>query len=178
MRNLHIGGEEKEVHKDWEIFTIQDVDYADHVGNANDMSRFEDETFDRIYCSHVLEHFDYNEELLNTLKEWYRILKKGCRLYVSVPDMDRLCELFLDKTISLQDRLNIIRMIFGGHTNKYDYHYVCFDTEVLHLMLKQAGFNKVWKVDQLGYFKDDSLGNWQSGKGIIEGLSLNMVGEK
>jgi predicted SAM-dependent methyltransferase len=179
MRNLHIGGEEEDVSEDWEILNVIDADYVDHVGNAKDVSRFEDNAFDNIYCSHVLEHIDYHEELLKTLQGWYRILRPKGRLWISVPNMDRLCELFLDKKKhGLRDRLSIVRMIFGGHTNKYDYHYVCFDTDILLLMMKQAGFEKIWKLDKFGFFKDSSLGNWKSEKGIIKGLSLNVVGEK
>ena len=56
-RQLHIGG--TTVKQGWEILNAIDNEGVDHVGNAMDLSRFESDTFDRIYGSHVLEHFDY-----------------------------------------------------------------------------------------------------------------------
>ena len=71
-RKLHIGGQVKV--DGWEVFNAIDADYVDHVGNAKDLSRFADETFAEIYASHVLEHFDYKDELVHVLKEWRRVL--------------------------------------------------------------------------------------------------------
>jgi predicted SAM-dependent methyltransferase len=78
-RRLHIGG--KCAHPDWEIINAVAGPNVDHLGNAKDLSRFEDETFFELYASHVLEHFDYSNELNVVLREWYRVLKPGGRLY-------------------------------------------------------------------------------------------------
>lgn len=43
---------------------------------------FENEQFERIYCSHVLEHV---KDLFGTLDELLRILKKGGVIHVRVP---------------------------------------------------------------------------------------------
>ena len=116
-RNLHIGG--NEVKNDWEIFNIIDEPYVDHVGNAKDMSAFEDASFDTLYASHVLEHFDYFSELEAVLDEWYRILKPGGKLYISVPDIEVLGQLLADDTLSFMDRFKVMRMMFGGQSNPY-----------------------------------------------------------
>ena len=85
-KNLHIGGKQK---KDgWEILNAVPGPWVDHVGNANDVSQFENDTFAQIYASHVVEHFDYKDELLSTLKEWYRIMEPGGKIFISVPDID------------------------------------------------------------------------------------------
>ena len=54
---LHIGGQEK--HPEWKIFDIEKRDEVDYVGDASDLSQFEDESIEAIYASHVLEHFYY-----------------------------------------------------------------------------------------------------------------------
>ena len=180
MRNLHIGG--KIVHKDWEIFNIEDAEWVDHVGNAVDLSRFEDETFDAVYASHVLEHFDYNslagDSLHHAMAEWKRVLKIGGKLFLSVPNLDRLCELFLDKTLPFDDRVQVMRMIYGGHTNEHNYHYVGFDKDLLLSVFAEAGYKKVWHIKNFGIFDDSSLGNWQASKKIYSGVSINFVAEK
>ena len=65
-RRLHLGGT---VRTDgWEVFNAIPGDHVDHKGNANDLSRFTNGTFDELYGSHIVEHFDYKDELLATLR--------------------------------------------------------------------------------------------------------------
>jgi predicted SAM-dependent methyltransferase len=45
---------------------------------------FEDETVDELYASHLLEHFDYREPVL---EEWHRVLKLGGNITLIVPDL-------------------------------------------------------------------------------------------
>jgi Uncharacterized protein conserved in bacteria len=171
-RKLHIGGQEKK--EGWEIFDALKSEIVDHVGNAKDLSRFEDETFDIIYSSHVLEHFDYKRELLEVLKEWKRVLKTNGKLYISVPDLDVLSHLFtMKEKFDINTRFLIMRMIFGGHITEYDYHYTGLNFEFLDSFLAQVGFTKVYKVNNLGLFNDTSYSS-------IEGIpiSLNVIATK
>ena len=154
-RKLHIGGEH--AHPDWEIFNIQKGPNVDHIGDAKDLSRFEDETFDELYASHVVEHFDYNGQLLGVLKEWYRVLKPEGKLYISVPDMDVLCQLFREcKGWGPKASFEIMRVMFGGHIDQYDYHYVGFDYNILAAFLNQAKFQKLKRVKSFAIFEDAS----------------------
>jgi predicted SAM-dependent methyltransferase len=171
-RRLHIGGEIFDAN--WEIFNIQPGPHTDHVGDAKDLSRFENETFDELYASHVVEHFDYNGPLLEAFKEWHRILKPEGKLYISVPNMDVLCQLFRKrKELKLKDRFQIMRMMFGGHTDQYDYHYVGLDFDILTAFLGQAKFRRVEQVMDLGVFRDTSL---LRVAGVL--ISLNVIAFK
>ena len=155
IRKLHIGG--KAFHPEWEILNTVPAKSVDHVGDAKDLSRFGDEIFSEIYASHVLEHFDYVSELDAVLKEWTRVLKPGGKLYISVPDMDKLASLFLMKDkLNLQKRFDVLRMMFGGQTSSYDYHKVGFNREILEIFLIKAGFINLRVVDDFGIFKDTS----------------------
>ena len=171
-RRLHIGGQLR--HPDWEVFNIQPGPHVDHVGDAKDLSLFEDETFDELYASHVVEHFDYNGPLLEAFKEWYRILKPEGKLYISVPNMDVLCQLFRKrKELELKDRFQVMRMMFGGHIDQYDYHYVGLDFDILTAFLGQAKFKRVKHVEDLGVFQDTSTLRL---KGVP--ISLNIIAFK
>jgi len=48
---------------------------------------FEEGTFDLVYHSHLLEHIDH-EQVLDFLRECYRVLKRGGVLRVVVPDLE------------------------------------------------------------------------------------------
>lgn len=154
-RNLHIGG--SFAHAGWEVFNAIAGGHVDHVGNANDLSRFADNTFNRVYASHVLEHLDYAAELALTLNEWKRVLNPGGTLFLSVPDLDILAKLILDKErLSLEERFMVMRMIFGGHVNQFDYHYVGLNEEFLTEFLQATGFASIVRVESLGFFTDTS----------------------
>jgi len=168
-RRLHIGGEQP--HPDWEIFNIQKGPNVDHVGDAKDLSRFENQTFDELYASHIAEHFDYNGPLQKVLKEWRRVLKPNGRLYLSTPDMDVLCRLFtMRERFTFQERFEIMRIMFGGHIDQYDYHHVGIFGDLLTALLPEAGFQKVLRVKYFEIFEDASAR-------CIEGIpiSLNVI---
>jgi predicted SAM-dependent methyltransferase len=153
---LHIGGQEK--HPDWKIFDIEKREEVDYVGDASDLSQFEDESIEAIYASHVLEHFYYgvNNELAFTLSEWYRVLKEGGQLMISVPDIRTLCWLYTKPEIGIQERFGIMRMMFGGQINQYDVHKVGFDFDILCYYLAEVGFAECQRVPEFNLFKDCS----------------------
>jgi len=171
-RKLHIGG--KVATPGWEIINAIPGSYVDHLGNANDLSRFPKDCFDVIYASHVVEHFDYNGELLSTLREWNRVLKMFGRLYVSVPNIDVLARLLLAKDrLSKDERFFVMRMIFGGHIDAHDYHFVGLNEEFLRDFLTTAGFSSIKKVETFNIFQDTSCMIFKD-----ELISLNLVAKK
>jgi predicted SAM-dependent methyltransferase len=171
-RRLHIGGKTRA--EGWEVLNAVPGPCVDHVGNANDLSRFENETFEEIYASHVVEHLDYTGELQRTLREWHRVLRPGGRLSISVPDLDVLAGLLLDKKgLSVEDRFFVMRMLFGGHVDEYDYHVVGLNEDFLAAFLFEAGFTRMGRVPGFGLFNDTSA---MAFKGVP--ISLNFLAVK
>ncbi len=171
-RRLHIGG--KVVHPDWEVLDALPGHHVNHVGNANDLSRFPNGTFAALYASHVAEHFGYQDDLHKALREWHRVLKPDGLLLVSVPDMDVLAELFLlRESLTTRDRFEVMRMMFGGQTDSHDFHYVGLNEEFLVHFLKSAGFTDVRRVDEFSMFNDSSAFRF---KGVP--ISLNLVARR
>jgi predicted SAM-dependent methyltransferase len=169
---LHIGGTSKS--DGWEVLNATPAPYVDHVCNANDLSHFPDKTFIEIYASHVVEHLDYKNELKDTLTGWNRVLVPGGRVFVSVPDLDVLARLVLDKSkLTVDERFFVMRMIFGGHLDKYDYHVVGLNEEFLAGFLRDSGFVNIKRVQEFDLFKDTSTMLF---KGIA--ISLNIIAEK
>jgi predicted SAM-dependent methyltransferase len=154
-RKLHIGGTVPRA--GWEILNANPAACVDHVGKAEDLSRFEDHTFAEIYASHVLEHLGYQSALSAALAEWHRVLKPGGLLMVSVPDLDTLCDLFSRRDgLSSEERFQLMRMMFGGQIDSFDFHYVGLNEEFLSSFLKTAGFASLERVTGFGLFQDCS----------------------
>jgi predicted SAM-dependent methyltransferase len=171
-RRLHIGGQVRT--PGWEVLDANAGPSVDHVSNASDLHIFEDNSFDQIYASHVVEHFDYQNQLIESLKEWCRVLTPAGILCVSVPDLDVLARLFVDRTLlSAQDRFLVMRMIFGGHIDKYDYHLVGLNEEFLTGYLQAAGFTDMRRIKDFGLFHDTSSMRLKEIP-----ISLNMVAVK
>ena len=156
VRRLHIGAN---VRKDgWEVFNIVPSAIVDHVGDARELSRFLDNTFYELYASHVLEHFDYLNEVTAVLLEWKRVLVPGGRLMISVPNLDALCYLYShEKVTTLEDKYTLMRLIFGAHSDPHDHHNSGFSPELLTKYLVEAGFELVETLDDFGLFKDCSV---------------------
>ncbi|MGI9344168.1 MAG: class I SAM-dependent methyltransferase [Gammaproteobacteria bacterium] len=171
-RRLKIGSDVRA--PGWELFNAIPGPDVDHVGDAKDMSQFPDDTFDQVYASHVLEHFDYTGDLSVALAEWHRILEPGGQLLLSVPDLDTLAEMFIAKDkLNVDERFFVMRMIFGGHTNEFDYHVVGLNEEFVRGYLRQAGFNNATRVAEFGLFNDTSAMLF---KGVR--ISVNLIAEK
>jgi FkbM family methyltransferase len=171
-RRLHIGA--LQPFPGWETLNAQPLPSIDHVGDAADLSRFPDNTFEALYASHVLEHFDYRDAVLAVLKEWHRVITPGGRLFVSVPDLDIIARMICDRVrFTAQDRFNCTRMLLGGHVDPYDYHKVLFNEEILAHFLLKAGFDSVLRGAEFGFFDDTSSMRFKG-----ELISLNLVAVK
>lgn len=171
-RRLHIGGKQRS--DTWEILNVKPAPLVDHVCNANDLSRFANETFAVIYASHVLEHLDYKGELASALKEWRRVLEPGGQVFISVPDLDVLARFLVAKAgMTTDERFFVMRMLFGGHTDAHDYHVAGLNEEFLTRFLREAGFTNIRRVSEFGLFDDASS---QEFNGVR--VSLNMIAEK
>ena len=91
-RYLHIGCGNVILPKPFENLDTRPLEGVDHVSEAFPLP-FEDNTFDLVYSSHVLEHF----EKINTqaiVNEWVRILKPGGMIRLSVPSLENLIKIY------------------------------------------------------------------------------------
>lgn len=150
---LHIGGEQTK--EGWKLLNIQPKAGVDFVGNISDLSQFKDNSIKEIYASHVFEHVK-QIDTLNTLKGIYRVLEPKGILYISVPDMDILCRMFIDQNTSIENKVHIMKMMFGGQVDAYDFHYMGWNQDFLFDYLKTVGFSEGKRVESFNLFEDTS----------------------
>lgn len=167
-KRLHVGGKVRK--EGWTNLNALPSPEVDHVGDVRDLSAFETASYDMVYASHVLEHLGYMKDLPAVLKELARILKPGGRLLVSVPDLETIMKLFLHKENDSRGRFQLMRMLYGGQVDAYDFHFVGLTDEFLAGFLGESGFSEVYRVPELGLFDDTSKLKF---RGVF--ISLNMV---
>ena len=111
--------------------------------------------------------------MFKTLKGIHRVLKDGGKFYVSVPDMDILCKLYLDPKINLKNKIEVMRMIYGGQVDEFDFHYFGWNMPLLETFFKDAGFKKFERVKSFSLFNDTSEFSFN---GVP--ISLNVIAYK
>jgi hypothetical protein len=123
---LHIGGKIKK--DDWKILNIQNKEGVDFIGDISDLSQFEEESINEIYASHVFEH---------------------------VPQKKISYATKIGKTEG-EIKMHVLRIIFGGQTDQYDFHYFGWNFGFLKSALIKAKFTKIEKVINFNLFEDTS----------------------
>ena len=114
-------------------------------GNYAQRITMPDGCIEEIRASHVLEHIA-RAETLPTLKEWRRVLKPGGRLFVAVPDFDKV-------VCAMEQNLpdpNLEAYIMGGQTDVHDFHCAIFNDGKLRNLLEMAGFQRIAEVGKEG----------------------------
>ena len=103
-------------------------------------------TVSEIYSSHCLEHFPH-VKTLDVLKEWRRVLKRGGKLYISVPDIDA-CVVLINK-FGFNEYIR--NLMYGDQGYDLAYHYTIFNFSALARLCCDAGFDDVRRIDQMPY---------------------------
>ena len=148
-----------------------------YIRNIEDLSLFKDKTVDLIYASHCLEHFSHLM-ISRVLSEWYRTLKPGGILRLSVPDFDLLLYIYRDN----KNEINaILEPLMGVQNGKYHFHNSIFNKNSLTSFLHAAGFQEVreWVP---GSSELTTFSDWSGRKLSVNGkeypVSLNLEGVK
>jgi predicted SAM-dependent methyltransferase len=116
--------------------------------------------FTDIVSQHVIEHLQYDPQVIDLFFDCFRLLQPGGRITLSCPDMEKLCRAYLedgcaaiDKGLKrhwpradlpgfpLQHRLNYYFHQAGQHKNLMDFG-------MLKWALEHAGFTEVQHVQE------------------------------
>ncbi|SBT09758.1 hypothetical protein PROAA_3420001 [Candidatus Propionivibrio aalborgensis] len=170
LMKLHIGG--KEPKEGWKILNALDFEGVDFVGNVRDLSAFPDACCEKVYASHVMEHVG-QRDFVDTLKGIHRILCENGELYFSVPDLETLCRLFIRPELDRESRYHVMRMMFGGQIDDFDFHYIGLTCEFMTYFFNLAGFSSARRVESFGIFNDTS-----DYRPYGVPISLNMIARK
>lgn len=156
----------------------RDLPGVDVIAQVDKLARFEDNSVDLIYACHVLEHFP-RRDTQRVLKEWYRVLKPGGSLRLSVPDFEAVVIVW-EKTRNLA---LVLGHLVGGQDYPGNVHYMVFDFTYLSTLLSEVGFRRIrkydWRQTLHKDYDDRSQGYYphlDKEHGIL--MSLNMEADK
>jgi len=122
---------------------IPGIDYPKK--DARDLSFLPEEMFSYIYACHVLEHIP-RSDTFKTICEWYRVLKFGGMIRISVPDWDATV-MYYQRTHDLENCLN---WIYGGREKEVldeFTHRRIFNLVNIRALLYEAGFKRIELYD-------------------------------
>jgi predicted SAM-dependent methyltransferase len=119
---------------------------ADVIWDLRHKLPFDDSCFDKVYCSHVLEHFSYHD-LQGLLREVHRVLRPGGQFLIAVPDASIYVDAYMGKrdvdvlmqykpAVASMKSMDVLNYIFymDGH------HRFMFDAENLAFHCESVGF--------------------------------------
>ncbi len=119
----------------------------DIVADAKEIP-IRDNYYKEILAHSILEHFGKREHL-NYLKEWYRVLKNGGKLVLSVPDVQRVAKKVL--STSHQKQYEAINLLYGEQDFKENTHKWGFTEKSLKATLEQIGFKNFKRLRSKRY---------------------------
>jgi predicted SAM-dependent methyltransferase len=129
-----------------------DLDNGSHIDYPNtDMSKlsmFKDNEVDLIYNCGTFEYFDL-QDAPKVLQEWYRVLKPGGVLQISVPDFESVVKVYLSNGKDILGE-GILGLIYGrwpikdiNNDDQILYHKMIYDFKSLSNILSKAGFKNI-----------------------------------
>jgi predicted SAM-dependent methyltransferase len=142
MEKLEIGSGTKPM-PGYLHFDIRDDVEADVVGDARALP-FEEGQFEEVFTRFFLEHV-LRKDARVALSEMFRVLKKGGKLEIIVPNIAYFFRLFLEETG--QKKEWALNKIYGFENYGEDHHFFGYDAETLAKYLKEAGFIKIEKIE-------------------------------
>ena len=133
---------------------------------------FNDNSFNLVYSSHILEHFPRNETE-ELIREWVRVIKEGGELRLSVPSIEQLILIYKES----KKLETIIGPLYGGQDHSFNFHHTIFDEPALKGLMLKCGLVAIHRWD----FKRTSHGDiWDYSQAETYDIpiSLNIAGRK
>lgn len=152
------------------------VDICDDIAR---LEKIADGSVDLIYACHALEHFSH-VDAVKVLQRWFEVLKPGGEMRVSVPDIDRIVNIYKRNWKHFQTPGNSpwIGLIYGGQDDPYDFHKTGFNYCWMKHLLENIGFVDVREYAHEPHFVSGARDASMAKEPFGEYLSLNVVCRK
>ncbi len=123
----------------------------DYRGDVRQLP-FDDNSFDIVFSSHVLEHLG-RHETIPVLKEWIRILRSDGELRLVLPNIEwAAIQLVSGPPLGRDPKLSndIMNVFYGAQSSEYDFHKTGFTEQKIRQILSELDF-EVTHYEEQGY---------------------------
>jgi len=111
----------------------------DKVSDIRDLSWVKNDSCEVVRMSHIIEHFK-ESEIINILKECFRILENQGILEIYCPDAKKIAADYVEEKIDCGE---FSRLLFGNQDYIENLHKEAIDRLRLDNMVKEVGFEIV-----------------------------------
>jgi len=132
-----------------------DIVSGDIYLNAERRMPFKANTFDFIFCEHLIEHL-IKESGLKFLKECHRILKTGGVIRITAPDLEKIIDLYYDRNKYVKRQELIEKYgkgaqlqpceLFNDYMHNWGHKFI-YDKNLIALTLATIGFTDITFCD-------------------------------
>ena len=173
---LHLGCGSKHIDGFINI-DARELPEVDEIDDVKTLVKFDKESINLIYASHILEHIT-RLEYTNVLSRWYDLLKKDGILRIAVPDIEKVFEHY-----SINKDLRSLRgFLWGGQSYGFNYHYCGWDFKTLCEDLESVGFKDIriynWRETEHSHIDDFSqcyLPHMDKDNGMLMSLNIECI---
>lgn len=135
--------------KGWVNIDIDEKVNPDIVADVKELNMFEDEAVDEMECCHLFEHLTYLDAV-NALREWHRVLRRGGKLFLELPNLERCIEILYNKEGQEAENLAMVGL-YGYNLDIEKYgtpmvHKYGWTPKTLSDELKKLGFGEIREV--------------------------------
>jgi predicted SAM-dependent methyltransferase len=126
-------------HRSWTNVDFTGIKNEVMAHNLLDGIPFSDHTYDVIYHSHVLEHFN-KDDGETFLRECFRVLVKGGTIRIAVPDLERIAREYL---------ANLKNALLGNESAKHNYEWIKLELYDQTVRNQSGGFMRSYLMEEL-----------------------------
>lgn len=136
---LNLGaGEDQRKGENWVNFDIRPLEGIDVVGDIRILP-FKDGEFEKVLAMDVVEHIT-RFELPIVLSEIYRVLAKGGKAIIKMPNLDTIIRRYVAKEIGI---LEFVRLIYGDAEYEENVHKTGANPELMKSLLIELGITNI-----------------------------------
>jgi predicted SAM-dependent methyltransferase len=133
---------------------------------------FPDGSVSEILSNHSIEHILW-PKLSFAIKDWWRVLVPGGRIFLRTPDLEYICQSYVTRKTTREHPVDMSAMIstfcdwgpaecanvklFAGQNYPGNIHYFCLDFDMATRLLTSHGFINISRLNILPVFSPGEL---------------------
>lgn len=120
-----------------------------------------DGSVEEILSNHSIEHVSWLK-VDRVVRDWHRLLIPGGRIFLRTPDLEFICKTYVENKVTreaINDEAAMVERFgtvgpaewanikfFAGQDYPGNFHFLCFDFDMLKRFLSRNGFEKIERL--------------------------------